>query len=173
MGLALWAGGLPFLPRARTAREAVVDAVVLLIAADGLQYVTHRFLAHGPAPERVSSRRPSWRGSHAVHHQHVRPSPDTAFVTGWRDALFQLLAPVLAATWCWRPSRDGLILFGAAYSVWLQWIHLGPRRVRGERLASRVVVTPAFHARHHANPRCNFGHVLTAWDLACGTAEWA
>ena len=163
LGIALCAGWLPALPT-HTAWSGVANgAIDLCVGVDAAQYAVHRWLAHS-----------SWRASHGVHHRHMRPDPTTAFVTGWVDATFQLLVPVIATTWIVRPPRSALVVFGAFYSVWLQWIHRGPAPLwhshAWERAVTWVCVTPAFHARHHANPACNFGHVLTVWDMVLGTA---
>lgn len=131
------------------------DLVALAVGVDALQFMLHR-LSHWPttAP------------SHAVHHAHTHPTPRDAFHTGAFDAVFQLLIPIFACVWCVHPLRGSLILFGAMYSSWLQFIH-----TRDCRWRSRIFVTPSFHAVHHAHPSRNFGHLLTIWDRACGTAR--
>lgn len=61
---------------------------------------------------------------------------------------------------------DALAAVGLVYSPWLQFIHGDARVPRG---VARVVVSPAFHRAHHADPTKNLGHVFVLWDRAFGT----
>ena len=98
---------------------------------------------------------PGARRSHAVHHAARDPTPRDAFVTGWSDALAQIVVPVYAALCVVRPDRTTALVFGLAYSHWLVYLHsaLPDHCVPG-------LVTPSYHRRHHAASRGHYAHVF-------------
>lgn len=128
------------------------NAIALAVLVDALQYASHRLLHI----LRISS--------HHVHHRHTHPTPREAFDTGIADAVLQLLVPITVAVWLVRPTRSALIAYGAAYSMWLQYIHSGTTHREW-----RILVSPAAHRKHHTHPNVNFGHLLTVWDRIGGT----
>lgn len=129
----------------------------LLVLQDALQFGAHVVL------HRAGSR------SHAIHHTRVAPTVRDAFHAGFVDVVLQLLLPVFASLWAVRPNRATAAVFGAAYAVWLQWIHADDEWSLSWR--SRWLVTPAFHREHHKSPSTNFGHLLTLWDRAFATCR--
>jgi sterol desaturase/sphingolipid hydroxylase (fatty acid hydroxylase superfamily) len=142
--------------RAEDAARAPLEALALLVLVDGLQYCVH------------AATHAARRKAHAVHHRHTRPTPAVAFDTGLEDAVVQLLVPVAVAVHALAPSRAALVAFGVVYSLWLQLIHGTSARL--PRALERVLVTPAYHRAHHADPSKNLGHVLVVWDWLAGTA---
>ena len=107
--------------------------------------------------------------SHAHHHIHKTPRVEDAFDTGAIDGVLQLMVPIYAAVWMWRPSRIGASTFGLLYGLWLQWIHSDDPTSLSR--TSTLFVTPAYHRAHHLHANVNYGHVLRVWDRARGTSR--
>jgi len=124
----------------------------LTLCVDVLQTACHR-AAHTWLRGTVVGR------SHAVHHTHVRPTPQDAFHTGLVDATFQLVAPLVAALHLVQPLRHSAIAFGCAYSWWLLFLHSSPD-VDYPRLRRLRLVTPKLHHAHHRDPTVHFASVL-------------
>ena len=76
------------------------EAAALTATVDALQFGVH-WLTH-----RCRLR------SHARHHVHTAPRVEDAFRTGPADALLQLVLPIYAALWLWRPTRLGTRAWG-------------------------------------------------------------
>lgn len=131
------------------------DAAALAVLVDGMQFCIH-YACHAAN-----------FGAHNVHHRALRPTAADAFRTGVADALLQLVLPVYAGLLLLAPCRLGASCFGVGYGLWLQWIHCDV--AWGAPLG--LLVTPDFHRTHHSHPATNFGHLLTIWDLAAGTAR--
>ena len=154
-------GALGFLPPEMEHHGLVsfYHLIWMAVLQDGVQFVIH-----------VWEHRCHLR-SHNRHHKNVHPCSLDAFHTGWIDAIVQLMAPLGVTLWAIRPNKTTAGVFGACYSLWLQWIHADdPASLK---LHSKVFVTPAFHRRHHTHPYTNLGHVLVWWDWLYGTASFA
>lgn len=137
---------------------SLYNLVCMAVLQDGIQFAIH-----------VGEHRCHLR-SHNIHHKNVHPCSLNAFQTGWVDAIVQLIVPLGVTLWAIRPNKTTAGVFGAWYSLWLQWIHADdPASLK---LHSRVFVTPAFHRRHHTHPYTNLGHVLVCWDQLTGTASF-
>lgn len=96
--------------------------------------------------------------AHAVHHTVKHPRPSDAFFTGFSDALFQLIIPILLVLHVVNPTRSTAIAFGCLYSWWLLFIHSPPCEY--PLIDKLKFVSPAYHHMHHKEPTRNFSHVF-------------
>jgi sterol desaturase/sphingolipid hydroxylase (fatty acid hydroxylase superfamily) len=149
-GLSRWLGlvGWP---------EIIISVVVL----DFFDYVWHR------ANHRV---RFLWR-FHKAHHADVEMDVTTALRFHPGELL---LSACVKALWIliWGPTVVAWFLFEALVSLCAQFHHSNidfPDRV--ERRLSLILVTPRYHAAHHAvDPRygnANFSTIFSVWDRLC------
>ena len=151
-GLSRWLGltGWP---------EIILSVVVL----DFFDYVWHR------SNHRV---RFLWR-FHKAHHADtamdvttaLRFHPGELLLSGFVKALWILL---------WGPTVIAWFIFEALVSICAQFHHANidfPDPV--ERVLSRLIVTPRFHAAHHAVDRhygdANYSTIFSLWDHLFGT----
>ena len=146
------------------ATRSLPAAAALAGVVDLVQYGVHR-ATHAHALGRAL------HDAHAVHHQHLRPTPLHAFHTGILDALAQLLLPLLASVALVRPDRTSLLIFGMAYSHWLLFLHSPPSPRRDALLARAGLVSPTAHARHHTHPHEHLSH-LVVWEAAGFFRRW-
>lgn len=139
--------------------EIVLSVVVL----DLFDYVWHR------ANHRV---RPLWR-MHKAHHADTAMDVTTALRFHPGELVYSAVAKAL---WVgiWGPTMVAWFLFEALVSLCAQFHHSNidfPDRV--ERVLSWVIVTPRFHAAHHAVDRhygdANFSTILSLWDRLFGS----
>ena len=127
----------------------------LMIMMDFLQFCSH-VLEH-----RIHSK------SHAQHHMHIRPCALDAFKTGCLDAVVSFMLPLFISLWAVRPNKSCAALFGAGYSIWLQFIH--SENSYALSLHSKIFVTPRYHRTHHGHPQKNLGHIFVVWDWLYGS----
>jgi len=97
--------------------------------------------------------------SHMKHHIHRNPKPQDAFYTGFFDAIFQLIVPLMITLHIVQPCRITATLFGAIYSWWLNFIHSSPS-ITYSYLENFCIVTPYHHYRHHQDPQTNFSNII-------------
>ena len=134
---------------------------VTIVAMDGANWLAHY------ADHRVDA---LWR-FHALHHSQEELSVLTSFrahplmhTTGFLLATIPVVALMPA-----RPIAPVLITIyvciGTLQHANLRWT-FGP--------VGRVIVSPAYHRRHHAtdNQGVNLGVVLTIWDVGVGRARF-
>jgi sterol desaturase/sphingolipid hydroxylase (fatty acid hydroxylase superfamily) len=138
----------------------VAGFAVFWILGDAIQYWIHRWEHRNPA---------LWR-LHSVHHSQTT----LTFATSWRNHVLEQLfinvlmfVPLLLLgmpAWYWLPAVLLQYLFEALQHSDLNW--------RYGRLYP-VVVSPVFHAIHHARERerhdTNYGKILGVWDWMFGT----
>ncbi|MEQ8859134.1 MAG: sterol desaturase family protein [Pseudomonadales bacterium] len=134
--------------------ELLVSVVVL----DLFDYFWHR------ANHRV---RFLWR-FHKAHHADTAMDVTTALRFHPGELL---LSGFAKAAWIliWGPTVIAWFVFEALVSICAQFHHANfdfPDRV--ERILARIVVTPRYHASHHAVDRrygdANFSTILSVWD---------
>ena len=139
--------------------ELLLSVAVL----DGLDYFWHR------ANHRI---RFLWR-FHKAHHSDRGMDVTTALRFHPGELLLSAFAK---AAWIllWGPTVIAWFLFEALVSLCAQFHHANldfPDRV--ERILSRIVVTPRYHAAHHAVDRrwgdANFATILSVWDRLFGS----
>lgn len=68
--------------------STVVTSSLLVCVVDLLQWASHLATHKMWFGRRVYQ-------SHMIHHRHTVPTVDTAFETGWTDALLQLILPLV------------------------------------------------------------------------------
>jgi sterol desaturase/sphingolipid hydroxylase (fatty acid hydroxylase superfamily) len=139
------------------------EIIVSIIVLDFFDYIWHR------ANHRV---RFLWR-FHKAHHSDtamdvttaLRFHPTELIVSGFVKALWVVI---------WGPTVVAWFLFEGLISLCAQFHHSNidfPDRI--ERWLSWIIVTPRFHASHHAVDRrygdANFSTVLSIWDRLFGT----
>jgi sterol desaturase/sphingolipid hydroxylase (fatty acid hydroxylase superfamily) len=120
-----------------------------------------------------------WWALHAVHHSQRQMSLWTDNRNHLLDdlikaAFFATIAIVIGVS----PVQFVLLL---AVSDWLQSLQHTNTRLRFGWLGERVLVSPAFHRRHHAmgvghegrHRGCNFGVLFPWWDMLFGTADFS
>ncbi|MBN4668140.1 sterol desaturase family protein [Pandoraea nosoerga] len=149
--------------------HALVSFLVYLLVLDFAGYWYHRW----------SHTFRWWWALHAVHHSQRQMS----FWTDNRNhllddlikaAFFAVIAIVIGVS----PVQFVLLV---AVSDWLQSLQHTNTRLRFGRLGERLLVSPAFHRRHHAigvghegrHRGCNFGVLFPWWDMALGTADFS
>jgi sterol desaturase/sphingolipid hydroxylase (fatty acid hydroxylase superfamily) len=115
---------------------------------------------------------PLWR-MHKAHHADTAMDVTTALRFHPGELLY---SGVVKALWVvlWGPTMVAWFLFEALISLCAQFHHSNidfPDRV--ERVLSWFVVTPRYHAAHHAVDRhygdANFSTILSVWDRLFGT----
>ncbi|GLU31435.1 sterol desaturase family protein [Trinickia caryophylli] len=119
-----------------------------------------------------------WWELHAVHHSQRQLSL-------WSDDRNHLLDDVLQASFFAAialaigvPPTQFVVL--SAVTNFLQSIQHANIRLGYGRVLERLVVSPAFHRRHHAigyghegtSYGCNFGVLFPWWDMLFRTASW-
>ncbi|VVD84273.1 fatty acid hydroxylase [Pandoraea horticolens] len=116
---------------------------------------------------------------HAVHHSQRQMSLWTDNRNHLLDdlikaAFFATLAILIGVS----PVQFVLLV---AVSEWLQSLQHANTRLRFGRLGERLLVSPAYHRRHHAigvghegrHRGCNFGVLFPWWDMLFGTADFS
>lgn len=138
---------------------AIVPALVALIAADFLDYWSHR-LRHMPV---------LWP-MHAVHHSDTQMH----YLTWYRAHIIEMVVIqggyVLLATWMGAAPAAvvGVVLLRALHQ---QYVHMNVDWSHGP--FKWVLASPRFHRWHHADHReawdKNFSSVFPIWDRLFGT----
>jgi sterol desaturase/sphingolipid hydroxylase (fatty acid hydroxylase superfamily) len=151
-----------------TSDRPLISFFIYLCALDFAGYWYHRW----------QHRFGVWWELHAVHHSQRQMSL-------WNDdrnhfiddviqaAFFALLALLIGV-------EPGQFVVLVAVSNTLQSLQHVNARLPYGRLLERLLVSPAFHRRHHAMKYghtgtaygCNFGVVLPWWDMLFKTASW-
>lgn len=135
-----------------------VEIIASLVVLDFFDYIWHR------ANHRV---RFLWR-FHKAHHADTAMDVTTALRFHPGELL---ISGLVKALWVvvWGPTVVAWFLFEALVSLCAQFHHANvdfPNSV--ERVLSRVVVTPRFHAAHHAVDRhygnSDYSTILSIWD---------
>lgn len=134
------------------------EILLSVLVLDLFDYVWHR------ANHRW---RPLWR-MHKAHHADTELDVSTALRFHPGELVY---SGIVKAVWVgiWGPTMVAWFLFEALVSLCAQFHHSNvdfPDAV--ERLLSWLVVTPRFHAAHHATDRrfgdANFATILSLWD---------
>ena len=138
--------------------HTLLEIAVSIVVLDGLDYLWHR------ANHRVG---PLWR-LHKAHHADTEMDVSTALRFHPAELL---LSGLVKAGWLllWGPSAVAWFVFEALVSLCAQFHHSNidfPDRV--ERPLAAVLVTPRYHAAHHAVDRrygdANFATIFSCWD---------
>lgn len=141
----------------------VLELVVSIIVLDFFDYLWHR------ANHRVSF---LWR-FHKAHHADTEMDVTTALRFHPGELILSAFAKGL---WIliWGPTAIAWFVFEAMVSLCAQFHHSNidfPDAV--ERHLAKVLVTPRFHAAHHAVDRHlgdrNFSTIFSCWDILAGT----
>lgn len=139
--------------------EIVLSVVVL----DFFDYLWHR------ANHRI---RPLWR-MHKAHHADVGMDVTTALRFHPGELIYSGAAKALWVL-IWGPTMVAWFLFEALVSLCAQFHHSNidfPEPL--ERVLAWFIVTPRYHAAHHALERhygdANFATILSVWDRLFGT----
>ncbi len=134
------------------------EIVASIVVLDGFDYLWHR------ANHRV---RFLWR-FHKAHHADTGMDVTTALRFHPGELLLSALAKALWVV-AWGPTVVAWFLFEAMVSLAAQFHHSNidfPDAV--ERWLSWIIVTPRYHAAHHAVDRrygnANFSTILSLWD---------
>lgn len=140
-----------------------IELITSVVVLDLFDYVWHR------ANHRISV---LWR-FHKAHHSDtamdvttaLRFHPGELLLSGFAKAGWILL---------WGPTVIAWFVFEALISICAQFHHTNidfPDRI--ERVLARAIVTPRYHASHHAVDRhygnANFATILSLWDRLFGT----
>lgn len=135
-----------------------VEIVASLVVLDLFDYFWHR------ANHRVNF---LWR-FHKAHHADTAMDVSTALRFHPGELMISALAKALWIV-IWGPTAIAWFLFEAMVSLCAQFHHTNidfPDRV--ERVISAIIVTPRFHAAHHAVDRqygdANFSTIFSLWD---------
>ncbi len=147
----------------------IPEIVISVIVLDLFDYFWHR------ANHRLSF---LWR-FHKAHHSDTGMDVTTALRFHPGELLISAL---VKATWIliWGPTVLAWFVFEALVSLCAQFHHANfdfPDSV--ERVLSKFVVTPRYHASHHAVDRhfgdANFATIFSCWDLLFRSysAPWA
>jgi sterol desaturase/sphingolipid hydroxylase (fatty acid hydroxylase superfamily) len=141
------------------------EIVLAVVVLDFFDYLWHR------ANHRVKF---LWR-FHKAHHADTGMDVTTALRFHPGELLISAL---VKAAWIaiWGPLVVAWFLFEALVSLCAQFHHANIDFPDGvERWLSRFIVTPRFHAAHHAVDRhygnANFSTIFSVWDRLFGT--WA
>ncbi|MGE0337573.1 MAG: sterol desaturase family protein [Gammaproteobacteria bacterium] len=139
------------------------EILLSIVMLDFFDYLWHR------ANHRL---RPLWR-MHKAHHA----DPEMDVTTALRFHPGELVySGLVKAGWVllWGPTMVAWFLFEALVSLCAQFHHSNfdfPDRV--ERILAWFIVTPRYHAAHHAVDRrfgdANFATILSVWDRLFGT----
>ncbi|MFT7138983.1 MAG: sterol desaturase/sphingolipid hydroxylase (fatty acid hydroxylase superfamily) [Sulfitobacter sp.] len=135
-----------------------VEIVASLVVLDLFDYFWHR------ANHRVTF---LWR-FHKAHHADTAMDVTTALRFHPGELMISALAKALWIV-IWGPTAIAWFLFEAMVSLCAQFHHTNidfPDRI--ERVISALIVTPRFHASHHAVDRqygdANFSTIFSFWD---------
>jgi Delta7-sterol 5-desaturase len=136
--------------------RSLLDALTLIAVMDLAMFATHR-LAHLPI---------AFRHIHGVHHRHVQVRPLSLFV------LHPLEVFAFGGLWICvllgkAFSLEGMLLYLTFNTTFGVVGHLGlePLPTRWLELPLlRNLGSSSFHARHHQDPRVNFGFYSLIWD---------
>lgn len=150
-------------------RHPILSFALYLIVLDLAGYWYHRW-QHGFA---------WWWELHAVHHSQRQLSMWSDDRNHLLDVLLQASFFALIAVAIGVPPGQYVVLL-ALSQVAQSVQHINARLPYGPVLA-RILVSPAFHRRHHAigyghegrARGCNFGVLLPWWDALFGTASWS
>jgi sterol desaturase/sphingolipid hydroxylase (fatty acid hydroxylase superfamily) len=141
------------------------EILISIVVLDAFDYLWHR----------VNHRLPFLWRFHKAHHADVEMDATTSLRFHPGELVISALVKGL---WIlvWGPTVVAWFLFEALVSLSAQFHHSNidfPDRV--ERWLSLVVVTPRYHAAHHAVDRrwgdANFSTILSVWDRLFGTYE--
>lgn len=139
------------------------EIVLSVVMLDLFDYFWHR------ANHRLT---PLWR-MHKAHHADTAMDVTTALRFHPGELLYSGVAKALWVV-IWGPTMVAWFLFEALISLCAQFHHSNidfPDRV--ERVLSWFVVTPRYHAAHHAVDRhygdANFSTILSVWDRLFGS----
>lgn len=139
------------------------EIIASIIVLDAFDYVWHR------ANHRIPF---LWR-FHKAHHSDVEMDASTSLRFHPGELLLSALAK---AIWIviWGPTVVAWFLFEALVSLCAQFHHSNiDFRNPVERWLSLFIVTPRYHAAHHAVDRhwgnANFSTILSLWDRLFGT----
>ncbi len=134
------------------------EIILSLVVLDFFDYIWHR------ANHRVSL---LWR-FHKAHHADTAMDVTTALRFHPTELLVSSLVKALWVV-IWGPTVVAWFLFEGLISLCAQFHHSNidfPDRI--ERWLSWIIVTPRFHASHHAVDRrygdANFSTILSIWD---------
>ncbi|MGR8919279.1 MAG: sterol desaturase family protein [Gammaproteobacteria bacterium] len=134
------------------------EIVASIVVLDAFDYFWHR------ANHRI---RFLWR-FHKAHHADVEMDVTTSLRFHPGELLISALAKAIWIA-AWGPTVVAWFLFEALVSLCAQFHHSNfdfPDPL--ERWLSRVIVTPRYHASHHAVDRrwgdANFATILSVWD---------
>jgi len=134
------------------------EILASIVVLDGFDYLWHR------ANHRIPF---LWR-FHKAHHADTAMDVTTALRFHPGELVISALVKALWVA-AWGPTVLAWFLFEALVSLCAQFHHTNidfPDRV--ERVLSRILVTPRFHASHHAVDRrwgdANFSTILSLWD---------
>lgn len=139
------------------------EILLSIVVLDFFDYLWHR------ANHRF---RPLWR-MHKAHHADTGMDVSTALRFHPGELVYSGLVKALWVA-AWGPTMVAWFLFEALVSLCAQFHHSNidfPEPV--ERILSWIIVTPRFHAAHHAVDRhygdANFSTILSIWDRLFGT----
>lgn len=142
--------------------RVVVDVLVLLLVMDVAMYVLHR-IAHVPVIYSIV---------HRTHHTYENPRPLSLFVLN----PFEVLG--FAGLWLlvicvYASSAAGMIIYLFLNVVFGTIGHLGVEPLPTNWTKGPIwwLGTSTFHARHHNQPRTNFGFYTLFWDYLFGTLD--
>lgn len=140
------------------------EILLSVIVLDAFDYLWHR------ANHRLSF---LWR-FHKAHHADTAMDVSTALRFHPGELILSGFAKALWVA-VWGPTAVAWFVFEALVSLCAQFHHANidfPDRI--ERMLSRILVTPRFHATHHVVDRRwgdrNFSTILSLWDPLFGTA---
>ncbi|WP_431312768.1 sterol desaturase family protein [Roseateles agri] len=148
--------------------QPMVSFLIYLVVLDFCGYWYHRW----------QHRFGVWWELHAVHHSQQQMSL-------WTDDRNHLLDDMLQAAFFAAislligvPPSQFVVL--VAVGNFLQSVQHVNARLHFGPLLERLIVSPAFHRRHHAigyghegtRYGCNFGVLFPWWDMMLGTASW-
>ena len=148
------------------AGQPVLAFVLYAVILDFADYWRHRF----------SHRLGWWYALHSLHHAQRQ-------MTFWSDDRNHILDDLIAALWFGvialligiSPFQFPLLVLLLRFIESLSHANV---RLSFGWLGERLLISPRFHRAHHgvlaAGQRsCNYGAVLTWWDMMFGTADFA
>lgn len=141
--------------------RTIVDEFVFLLLMDCGMYLSHR-IAHDPW---------LYKKIHATHHSHQVKDPISLFVLSPFEVMgfgIRMLSVLVAMPFSGTSILVHLllnVLFGTLGHAgvepfpksWARWILV------------RQIGTSTFHAKHHLQPRTNYGFCTVNWDRLFGT----
>ncbi len=149
--------------------EPLVAFVIYLLVFDFAGYWYHR----------LEHRYALWWELHAVHHSQRRMSLWCDERNHVLDTLLQASMFALLALFIGVPPGQFVALIALTHLA-QSFQHANVRLHLGW-LGERLIVSPAFHRRHHAvgfghegtTYGCNFGVLFPWWDMLFGSASWS